>query len=71
MELIEGRRSPTSSRRAIPVDEALPIAKQMAEALEAARGRLNRLLADLGESLLSEQDYVPVRAASVSLVSFI
>ena len=32
-----GRRSPTASRRApIPLDEALPIARQIADALEAA-----------------------------------
>ena len=37
MELVEGRRSPTASRKArLPLDEALPIAKQIAEALEAA-----------------------------------
>ena len=40
MELVEG---PTLADRiaqgAIPVDEALPIAKQMAEALEAAHGQ--------------------------------
>ena len=38
MELVEGRRlSRTASRSgAIPLDEALPIAKQIAEALEAA-----------------------------------
>ena len=37
MELVEGRRSPTGSRQGpIPVDEALPIARQIAEALEAA-----------------------------------
>ena len=37
MELVEGRRSPSGSRAgAIPLDEALPIAKQIAEALEAA-----------------------------------
>ena len=37
MELVEGRRWPTGSRSGpIPLDEALPIAKQIAEALEAA-----------------------------------
>ena len=37
MELVEGRRSPSASRRApMPLDEALPIARQIAEALEAA-----------------------------------
>ena len=37
MELVEGRRSPIGSRAgAIPLDEALPIATQIAEALEAA-----------------------------------
>ena len=37
MELVEGRRSPQRiARGAIPLDEALPIAKQIAEALEAA-----------------------------------
>ena len=37
LELVEGRRSPITDRAgAIPVDEALRIAKQIAEALEAA-----------------------------------
>ena len=37
MELVEGRICPSASLQgAIPVDEALPIAKQIAEALEAA-----------------------------------
>ena len=37
MELVEGDDSRSGSRRgAIPIDEALPIAKQIAEALEAA-----------------------------------
>ena len=37
LELVEGRRSPTGSRTVrIPLDEALPIARQIAEALEAA-----------------------------------
>ena len=37
LELVEVRRSPTDSLRgAIPLDEALPIARQIAEALEAA-----------------------------------
>ena len=37
LELVEGRRSPIASRRApIPLDEALPIARQIAEALECA-----------------------------------
>ena len=44
MELVEG---PTLENRiaqgAIPVDEALPIAKQIAEALEAPHARINPL----------------------------
>ena len=37
LELVEGRRSPIASRRGrFRVDEALPIARQIAEALEAA-----------------------------------
>ena len=37
MELVEGRRSPSASRTGpMPLDEALPIARQIAEALEAA-----------------------------------
>ena len=37
MELVEGRRLVAAHRAgAIPLDEALPIAKQIAEALEAA-----------------------------------
>ena len=37
LELVEGRRSPIASRTGrCPLDEALPIARQIAEALEAA-----------------------------------
>ena len=36
MELVEGEIWRSAGRGAIPVDEALPIAKQIAEALEAA-----------------------------------
>ena len=37
MELVEGPTLPNASQQgAIPIDEALPIAKQIAEALEAA-----------------------------------
>ena len=37
LELVEGRRSPIASRAArLPLDEALAIARQIAEALEAA-----------------------------------
>src|SRR6266404_1295609 len=40
MELVEGEDlSQRTARGAIPLDEALPIAKQIAEALEAAHGQ--------------------------------
>ena len=36
MELVDGETSPSASRGPIPLDEALPIARQIADALEAA-----------------------------------
>ena len=40
MELVEGPTlAERIARRAIPIDEALPIAKQIAEAIEAAHGQ--------------------------------
>ena len=40
-----------------------PIGVEITAPLVVPLERLNRLLADLGESPLSEQDYLPVRAA--------
>ena len=46
MELVEGDDlSQRIARGAIPIDEALPIAKQIAEALEAAHEQLERFAA--------------------------
>jgi serine/threonine protein kinase len=43
MELVEGEDlSQRIARGAIPIDEALPIARQIAEALEAAQGIIHR-----------------------------
>ena len=48
MELVEGEDlSQRIARGAIPLDEALPIAKQIAEALEAALNWLAELKAKL------------------------
>jgi len=40
-----------------------PIGVEITAPLAVPLERLNRLLADLGESPLTEQDYLPVRAA--------
>ena len=48
MELVEGEDlSQRIARGAIPLDEALPVAKQIAEALEAALNWLAELKAKL------------------------
>ena len=41
----------------------LPIGVEITAPLAVSLERLNRLLADLGDSPLAEQDYLPVRAA--------
>ncbi len=40
-----------------------PVGVEITAPLAVSLERLNRLLADLGESPLAEQDYLPVRAA--------
>jgi hypothetical protein len=56
MELVDGEMlAERISRGAIPLDEALPLAKQIAEALEAAADRRDTSLEPMGSHRMPDR----------------